>query len=244
MRLQSLVALVTGGSRGLGRAVAHRLAAEGASVMVADLDGSAAGAASPGRLEFHATDVRDEASVRAAVDRTVERFGGLDVLVNNAAVFTALARRPLTDLTAADWDGVFAVNVVGAFHAIKCAVGPMKERGGGRIVNVASNAVFKGLPMLLHYVASKGALVAMTRAAAAELGRYRITVNAVAPGYLRHDDFPGWDPRRDDEVASRRALAATETPDDVVGAVAFLASPDAGFITGQTLVVDGGEVYR
>lgn len=250
MDLDGRVALVTGGARGLGLAVTRRLAEAGASVCVADVAPEAVervAALPPGlreRVACERADVRDEASVRAAVESAVERFGGLDVLVNNAAIFTGLERRPLETLTASEWDEVLSVNVVGVFNAIKCVVGPMRARGGGSIVNIASNVVFKGIGRLLHYVASKGAVVAMSRAAAAELGPDRIRVNAVAPGYLRHDDFANWSAGRDEKVAGLRSLGGSETPQDVVGAVAFLASDESAFVTGQTIVVDGGEVFH
>ncbi len=251
MTLDGSVALVTGGARGLGAAIVQRLAEGGATVLAADVAApddrwKALPAAVRKKIQFRATDVRDPASVEAAVAAAVGLGGSgrLDILVNNAAVFSGLARAPLTELTTGEWQEVMAVNVIGAFHAIKAAVGPMQASGRGSVINVASNVAFKGLGRMLHYVASKGAIVAMTRAAAAELGPLGIRVNAVAPGYLKHDDFPGWDAKRDAKVVGLRALARSQTPRDVVGAVAFLAGPDSGFVTGQTLVVDGGEVYR
>ncbi len=197
-----------------------------------------------GRVHYHQIDVRDETGVQTLMDTTAGNHGQIDILVNNAAIFTSLKRTPLEELTKADWDEVLAVNVVGMFLGIKSAARHMKERRYGRIVNVASNVVFKALPMLLHYVASKGAALAMTRAAAKELGPHNITVNAVAPGYMRHEDFAGWNDRRDEQVAKLRCLDRTQTPQDVVGAVSFLVSADAEFVTGQTLVVDGGEVVH
>ncbi len=249
LRLEGRVAVVTGGSRGLGYALVERLAAEGATVIDADLVSCADKLEElpqdvRGRIEYRQTDVRSEESVARLVDHAARQFKRIDILVNSAAVFTALQRKPLDELTREDWEKVWAVNVIGTFLCIKTAASCMKAQGGGKIINVVSNAVFKGLPYLLHYVASKGAVLAMTRAAAKELGPYGITVNAVAPGYLRHSDFANWDDERDRQVVAARSLARTETPEDVVGAVAFLASSDSDFITGQTLVVDGGEVLH
>jgi NAD(P)-dependent dehydrogenase (short-subunit alcohol dehydrogenase family) len=260
VKLEGSVALVTGGARGLGAAIVRRLAEEGAAVLAADVtapDGrwTELSAGIRRRVEFKTTDVRDASSVEAAVAAAVALGGNdrLDILVNNAALFTGLARTPITSLTTGDWEQVMAVNVTGAFHAIRASVAPMqagaapvggRRQGRASIINVASNVPFKGIGRMLHYVASKGAIVAMTRAAAAELGPLGIRVNAVAPGYLKHDDFPAWEEQRDENVCAMRALSRSETPQDVVGAVAFLAGPDSAFITGQTLVVDGGEVYR
>ena len=249
MRLQDRVVLITGGSSGLGHALVARFAEEGARVVIADIAerptrSAASDVGSDGRVVFRQTDVRDAASVDAAVAYAVDRFGRLDVLVNNAAVFTTLERKPLDEITEREWDEVFAVNVTGVFHGIRAASARMKATGGGKIINIGSDVVFKGLPMLLHYVASKGAVLAMTRAAARELGRDGICVNAVAPGYMRHPDFPAFDEDRDRQLMSMRSIARSQTPQDVVGAVLFLASSDSDFITGQTLVVDGGEVLH
>ena len=249
LRLEDHVALVTGGAQGLGHALAIGLARQGATVVIADVaDCTQRLGALPAdlrdRIAYRKTDVRSEQDVRATVQHIVEQYDRIDILVNNAAIFSSLQRKPLDELETADWESVFAVNVFGSFHCIKAVVPHMKAQGRGRIINVVSNVVFKGLPMLLHYVASKGAVFAMTRAAARELGPDNITVNAVAPGYMRHPDFAGWDPRRDEQVRALRSLDRTQSPEDVVGSVVFLASNEADFLTGQTLVVDGGEVFH
>ncbi len=245
MQLENRVVLVTGGASGIGLAYVRRLLAEGANVAVADLDvtGLSGVAADSARLSARIVDVRVPVEVDRFVDSTVERFGRLDVLVNNAALFTTLERRPFEELSTADWERVLAVNVIGAFHCAKAAARPMKRQGSGKIINIASNVVHKGLPMLLHYVASKGAIVAMTRALARELGPSGIHVNAIAPGYVMHEGTAAGDAGRNDQVVRLRALARTETPEDLCGALVFLASADSDFISGQTLVVDGGEVF-
>jgi NAD(P)-dependent dehydrogenase (short-subunit alcohol dehydrogenase family) len=173
----------------------------------------------------------------------MKRFGRIDCLINNAALFTGLRRRPLEELTADDWRQVLWVNVIGAFNCIKSVVPIMKQNRRGKIVNIASNVVHKGLPYMLAYVASKGAIVAMTRALARELGPDGINVNGIAPGYVLHEGTGPTDAGRSDQVARLRSLARTETPDDLCGALVFLASSDSDFVTGQTLVVDGGEVF-
>lgn len=249
MSLQGRTAIVTGGSRGLGFALVTRLAQEGANVVAADIVDCAQKldelpSELGERILFKQTDVRDERQVQGLTADITGQFGQIDILVNNAAIFTSLERKHLDELTTHDWETVFAVNVFGVFHCLKAVSSYMKTQGHGKIINVASDAVFKGLPMFLHYVASKGAVFAMTRAAARELGQYNITVNAVAPGYMRHPDFKGWDAGRDEKVSELRSLARTQTPDDVVGSVVFFASSESDFITGQTLVVNGGEVFH
>jgi NAD(P)-dependent dehydrogenase (short-subunit alcohol dehydrogenase family) len=247
MRLTDKVTIVTGAARGLGLAYAGRFAREGAAVVLADI-------AQPGReveeltdanhrTLFVRADVRCPEDSRRLAETTVSTFGRIDVLVNNAALFTTLQRRPLEELTVPEWEEVLAVNVIGTFACIQAVVPIMKVQKRGAIINIGSNAVHKGLPQLLHYVASKGAVHAMTRALARELGPFGITVNAVAPGYVLHEGTAASDGGRNEQVIALRALRRTETADDVVGTVVFLASEESGFLTGQTIVVDGGEVF-
>jgi NAD(P)-dependent dehydrogenase (short-subunit alcohol dehydrogenase family) len=166
------------------------------------------------------------------------------ILVNNAAVFARYVAVPLDQISAADWERAFAVNVRGSYLCVKAALSVMRRQGYGKVINIASGTVFKGVPMMLHYVATKGAVIAMTRSMATELGPYGIRVNAIAPGltsteYLKgRNDIPGVL----DNMAKTRAIARQEEPQDLVGACVFLASPDSDFVTGQTLVVDGGQV--
>jgi NAD(P)-dependent dehydrogenase (short-subunit alcohol dehydrogenase family) len=223
------------------------LAREGAAVVLADI-------ALPGREAAELTDtnprtlfvradVRCPEDSRRLAETTVSTFGRIDVLVNNAALFATLRRCPVEELSVAEWEEVLAVNVIGTFACIQAVVPVMKVQKRGTIINVGSNAVHKGLPHLLHYVASKGAVHAMTRALARELGPFGITVNAVAPGYVLHEGTATSDGGRNEQVVALRALPRTETADDVVGTVVFLASEESGFLTGQTIVVDGGEVF-
>jgi len=175
---------------------------------------------------------------------TEKAFGGVHILVNNAAVFARYVAVPLDQISAADWERAFAVNVRGSYLCVKAALPIMRRQGYGKVINIASGTVFKGVPMMLHYVATKGAVIAMTRSMATELGQDGIRVNAIAPGltsteYLKgRNDIPGVL----DNMAKTRAIARHEEPQDLVGACIFLASADSDFVTGQTLVVDGGQV--
>ncbi|MCH7526693.1 MAG: glucose 1-dehydrogenase [Planctomycetes bacterium] len=247
MRLADRVIIVTGAASGLGLAYARRLAEEGAAVVLADIQEGLPGVdnllASNPRTAFVRTDIRSTDDVQNLIDATKSQFGRIDVLINNAALFTNLARQPFDRLTVKDWEQVLAVNVIGTFLCVQAVVATMRAQKGGKIINVASNVVHKGLPFLLHYVASKGAVMAMTRALARELGEFGITVNAVAPGYVLHQKTAETDEGRDEQVVKLRALPRTLTPDDLLGTVVFLASPESDFITGQTIVVDGGEVF-
>jgi NAD(P)-dependent dehydrogenase (short-subunit alcohol dehydrogenase family) len=192
------------------------------------------------------TDVSDAASVRALISTTVARFGRIDVLVNNAAVFATLRPQPFDEIPEAEWDRVMAVNVKGVWNCARAVAPVMRSQGGGRIVNVASAIVAKGTALLLHYVTSKGAVVAMTRALARELGPSGITVNAVAPGLILSDtvqanpDITGF---QLDAIMRARSLKREAFPADVEGTVVFLASDDSAFMSGQTLIVDGGSVF-
>jgi NAD(P)-dependent dehydrogenase (short-subunit alcohol dehydrogenase family) len=247
VRLADRVIIVTGAAGGLGLACARRLLADGADVMLVDCqepspDVESLVATSP-KARFFRADVASESDTMQMVEQTLSAFGRVDVLINNAAVFTSLSRRFFDALTVEEWEKILRVNVIGVFLCTKAVVPAMKSRKRGKIINVSSNVVHKGLPYLLHYVASKGAVTAMTRSLARELGEHGITVNGVAPGYMLHERTAQTDQGRNEQVVRLRALGKTQTPEDVVGTIAFLASADSDFLTGQTLIVDGGEVF-
>ena len=249
MRLDGKVAVITGGVAGIGFAYARRFLAEGARVVVADIADPAAAVDkldAAGRALGVRTDVSDAGSVGAMVDATLARFGRLDVLVNNAAVFATLKPQSFDAIPEAEWDRVMAVNVKGVWLCARAVAPAMRAQGGGRIVNVASAIVAKGTALLMHYVTSKGAVVAMTRALARELGPDRITVNAVAPGLILSDTVqanPDITAFQEAAIMQARSLKRDAFPDDVEGTVVFLASDDSAFMSGQTLVVDGGSVF-
>jgi NAD(P)-dependent dehydrogenase (short-subunit alcohol dehydrogenase family) len=251
MKLRDKVAIVTGAAQGIGRAIAEGLAAEGASVVIADLQGAEEAARAlrgKGRRAAEVTcDVSDEAQVAAMADAAVNAFGGVDILVNNAGIYSSLVPKPFEEIGAAEWRRMMDVNTLGVFLSCRATVGAMRKRGGGRIVNINSGTPFKGVPFLLHYVASKGAITAMTRALAKELGPSNILVNGVAPGFTLSDGVkanPVQLEKLRDVSAKGRSLVRDQFPEDVVGAVTFLAGPDASFITGQTLLVDGGAYFN
>ena len=248
-RFEGKVAVITGAAHGIGLAYARRLAAEGANVVIADLDGSAAkavaeelSASGPKALGIEC-DVSDEASLQAMVGETVDAFGRLDVLINNASMFSVvpMSRVGFEEIEREEWAKMMDVNVAGTWLATKAVVPEMRKNGYGKIVNISSAVVFKGVPMRVHYVASKAAVIGLTRTLARELGPDGITVNCIAPGTTLSEENPS-----EEVIAMRskkvgeRAISRLQLPEDLVGAMAFLASEDSDFVTGQTLVVDGG----
>jgi NAD(P)-dependent dehydrogenase (short-subunit alcohol dehydrogenase family) len=248
--LDGQVALVTGGAIGIGQAICEDLAQAGARVVVVDRGDTTATVeairSAGGEAIGVAADVTSEAAMAAAAQAGIDAFGGIDILVNNAGIFASLVQRPFEDIPLDEWRLVFEVNVLGSAVAAKSVLPSMRARGGGAIVNIASTTAFKG-SALPHYSSSKGAILALTKNLAKELGPNWIRVNAVAPGFTVSEGVE----QNADETAKMRANAAGSralqremVPFDVVGAVRFLASPQSGFITGQTVVVDGGAYFH
>ena len=251
MKFADKVAIVTGAQTGIGLAIAQRLAGEGAAVVLADIAD-----ATPQARELQTAgarslalkvDVAEEQSVHGMVERTLLEFGRIDVLVNNAAIAASIQLRAFEEISVSEWRRMQDVNAMGPFLCTRAVAPHMRRQQSGRIINITSGTAFKGAPFMLDYVASKGALMTMTRSLARELGRDFITVNAVSPGCtlsegnLRNKEFLA--SYRESAIATR-ALPRDGWPADIAGAVAFLASDDASFISGQILAVDGGSVYH
>jgi NAD(P)-dependent dehydrogenase (short-subunit alcohol dehydrogenase family) len=245
--LDGKVAIVTGAAQGIGNAIAQGLAAEGARIVVADLRGAEeAAAAFPDGVGIRC-DVSSEEDVSRLSETVINRCSRVDILVNNAGLYASLQMRPFDQIPLDEWRQVMDVNVASMFLTCKLIVPLMREQGGGKIVNISSGTPFRGVPFVLHYVTSKGAIVAFTRALARELGRDNILVNCVAPGFtlsagvLEHTEVI--QTLRDASVAAR-TLQRDQVPEDVVGAVVFLCGPASDFITGQTIVIDGGQTFH
>src|SRR6187455_2709925 len=236
--LDGKVAIVTGGAQGIGAAIARGLDAEGAEVVIVDLEPPEGGIQA---------DVSSEEDVERMVAEALERNGRIDVLVNNAGLYASLEMRAFTEIPLEEWNRVMDVNVASMFLTCRAVVPVMRDQGGGKIVNISSGTPFRGVPFLLHYVTSKGAIVAFTRALAKELGKDGIHVNCVAPGFTMTAGVEA-NPEvvatlRDVSIASR-TIQRDQVAEDVVGAVVFLCTPASDFITGQTMVIDGGQYFH
>jgi 3-oxoacyl-[acyl-carrier protein] reductase/pyridoxal 4-dehydrogenase len=241
MKLSNRVAIVTGAAQGIGRAVAEKLHAEGASVAVVDLNGEGASklAAQLDGLAIEA-DISSEQDAERMARETLERYGKIDVLVNSAAIVPFIA---WDEVDFAYWRKLLSVNLDGAYLVSRAVEKPMREAGYGRIVQIASNAFMAGTPNMGPYLAAKGGVIGLTRALATELGKYGITANAVAPGITRTEGCLAT-PHKDsfDFVQALQAIPRHGLPDDIAPAVAFLASEESGWVTGQVLVADAGHI--
>ena len=249
-RLTNRVAIVTGAAQGIGATYARALSAEGARVVVTDIDDCEPVQQEILRTDPNAevlalrTDVSDEHSVQSMVNEAVDGFGRIDILINNAAIFGQLTPGPFETISPGEWDSLMAVNVKGPFLCARAVVPVMRRQKYGKIINIASGTLFKGTPNLLHYVTSKGAILAMSRSLSREVGDDGICVNSLAPGLTMSENVRARTEHTEhaDANVATRAIKRPETPEDLVGAMLFLASSDSDFTTGQCLVVDGGSV--
>jgi 3-oxoacyl-[acyl-carrier protein] reductase len=245
-RLDNRVAIVTGGAKGLGKVFCMALAEEGARIVVADIledeaQQTAMAIKEKGGSSLNIkVDVSSEEETSRMAEETIKEFGGIDILVNNAAMIYGIGRRPFHEISAEEWNRLMAVNLGGPFLCAKAVLPQMKAQRKGKIINIASETAFTGSKGFLHYVTSKGGILSFTRSLAAELGQYGIRVNCVAPGLTNSesaksitDDISKYD-------TSLTPLGRLEQPEDLVGAVIFFASDESDFITGQTLIVNGG----
>ena len=254
MRLKDKVGIITGAAQGIGAAFAIGYAKEGAKIVIADvLDGKDAVEAvekAGGEAIFVKTDVSKQKECDALAKAAVDRFGSIDILLNNAAVFGNLVQRSFMEISSEEWNQVMAVNTGGPFHCMKAVFPFMKEKGG-KIINIASAIIFEGVPGLPHYVASKGAVMALTRSMARELGDFNINVNSIAPGFTHSaggdkvdENMTLIDIPLEDLQLQMRCLKRTQYPEDLVGTAIFFATEDSRNITGQLMVVDCGMSFH
>ncbi|MBW1828330.1 MAG: 3-oxoacyl-ACP reductase FabG [Deltaproteobacteria bacterium] len=249
MRLKDQVAIITGGGQGLGKAYASRFCKEGAKIVIAEINFENAEKVvkelteAGGEAMAIKVDVSSGEDTLAMAEKTIERFGKIDILVNNASIYFGLENKPLEYITEDEWDRSFAVNLKGTWLCIKAVLPYMKKEQKGKIINISSGTWLTGTPMILHYATTKAGIVGLTRCVAREVGLNGITINSLTPGFVMTEaskTMKGMPPGAFEMVAQSTALGRNEEPQDVVGAAVFLASPDADFISGQNLVVDGG----
>ncbi|WP_026840005.1 SDR family NAD(P)-dependent oxidoreductase [Citrifermentans bremense] len=249
-RLTGKVAIITGSAQGIGAAYAQGFAKEGAKIVIADvLDGQKAVEdikKAGGEAIYVKTDVTDQAQCDAMAAAAKERFGRVDILVNNAAVFGSIVMKPFTEYTTKEFMKVLEINVVGQFHCMK-AVFPFMKDKGGKIVNIGSSSINEGVPGMPHYVASKGAIMALTRSMAREMGDFKINVNTIAPGFTHSEGGNNFDKNKAMDIPpletlqlNARCLKREAVPEDLIGLALFLSTDDSAFITGQMIVHDGG----
>lgn len=249
LNLQTKRVLITGAAGGIGRAFAKGFAENGAHVLVADIDHEGADKTADMIRQTggiaHATqvDVTQATSCARLAQTAQDHLGGLDILINNAAAFAGLERAPFWDLAEDDWDKIMSVNVKGLWLVSRACVPLLQSSGAGAIVNMASATVHSGSPMWMHYVASKGAVIAMTRSMAKELGPDNVRVNALAPGLVLTDAVTGLFENPASYGVDRLALGRQADASDIVGGALYFASPMSGFVTGQTMIIDGGRQF-
>jgi 3-oxoacyl-[acyl-carrier protein] reductase len=253
MRLKDKVTIITGAAHGIGKAYAKRFAEEGAHVVIADIDAAGGEATTKAILDAGGsawarnTDVRSLPNLQGLMQETVNKFGRVDVLLNNAAIYVTqkLWKGPVEDLDLAEWDRVIEVNLKGVFLCSKAVIPIMKQQRSGKIINIASGTFFSGSGNMPHYTTAKGGVVALTRVMARQLGEWNINVNCMTPGSTMSEDAVTEDvlKRRENSVG-KRAFKRVETPADIVGTALFLASSDSDFVTGQLIVVEGGGVMH
>ena len=252
-RLKDKVVIVTGGAYGIGKTFARRMAMEGAAVIIADIDAENA-EKTVGELKGEGlkavavtTDVSDEKSTLDMAKKTTETFGSIDILINNAAIFSKVkvSTVPFNELDMADWDRMMAVNLKGTFLCSRAVYPYMKQQNRGKIINMASATFFEGTPVMPHYVASKAGIIGLTRSLASAMAEYNINVNCIAPGRTLSEEPSDESALKSNEIrAKTRQLKRIEYPEDLAGTAVFLASKDSDFITGQTIVVDGGTIFH
>lgn len=247
--LKDKVAIVTGGGHGIGKAYCRHLAEHGAAIVVAELDAVAAQAVADELTKegYKAlgvpTDVTDEAAVNAMVSAAVDAFGTVDILVNNAAMFATvpMSRSPFDEITVDEWDRMMSVNLKGTWLCAKGVAPIFRKKGSGKIINISSGTALKGAGTRIHYVTSKAGILGFTKTLATELGNDNVCVNCIAPGSTLSEENPDESILKNRQNAvNTRVLKRVQKPEDMLGAVLFFASPASDFITGQTLVVDGG----